>query len=101
MNTYYTRTANGTAVRLAATFYTDPNNPTGSLADPGAVTYATQKPDGTAGPTGTATKDSTGTYHADVDIAGWPGGFAKYVISGTSPLEITLYGTFAVVAVPF
>lgn len=100
MNTYYTRAnPNGTTVRLSAAF-TDAT--TGQPADPGAVTCAVLKPDGTpVAPAPSVTKDATGNYHADVDIAGWPGGVAQYTFSGTSPLEVTVFGQFNVNALAF
>lgn len=79
----------GTLVRVSATF----KDISGTLTDPGAVTVTISKPDGTTS-SGTATKDSTGVYHYDVDTTGYPGGVIGYKFSGTSPAQVVGDTTF-------
>lgn len=68
----------------------------GTLSDPTAVTLAVTAPDGTASAP-TATKDSTGTYHANVALT--QAGAWHAVIStsgsyqGVEPVNINVYDT--------
>lgn len=79
-------------MRVSVSF-TDTN---GVLTDPGAVSVAAQKPDGTTlTPAPTATKDAVGKYHADIDTTGLAGVW-HYWFSGTTPLQAVADGTFNV-----
>lgn len=85
MNTYDV----GTIVRVTATF----KDISGTMTDPGAVMVTISKPDGTT-VTGSATKDSTGVYHYDVDTTSWQGGIIGYKFVGASPAQVVGDTTF-------
>lgn len=53
----------GDTIRVSAAFA----NSAGNAVDPGTVAVKWRKPDGTI-VTGSATKDATGAYHADIDL---------------------------------
>ncbi len=98
MNSYATRAAAGTLVRLSVTFTDVAGVPT----DPGVVTCAVRRPDNqVVAPAPIVIRDAVGAYHADVDIAGWAGGVCAYAFSGTAPLEVTVDSTFNVRALDY
>lgn len=79
----------GTLVRVSATF----KDTSGTLTDPGDVTVTVSKVDGTT-VSGSATKDSTGVYHYDIDTTGYAGGVIGYKFVGTSPAQVVGDTTF-------
>jgi uncharacterized protein YfaS (alpha-2-macroglobulin family) len=64
----------GTLVRISATFI----NQAGTAVDPTTVTCTVVDGNGASVSSGTASKDSTGNYHYDVDTTSLTGGASYY-----------------------